>query len=375
MKKHILTLLLLISLTLTACVGNASASVGVDSVQGAAANPEVESAAPVVEAVTAPASVYKPEDLESAPVDDANSTQIQLNGDSITVDGPGATASGSTLTITAAGIYQISGMLNDGQIVVGTEDEENVTLLLAGANIHNENGSPIYVANAEKVIITLVESTENNLSDSANYINLDVDGEPNAAIFSHDDLTINGTGTLNVSANYNNGIASKDDLKITGSIINVTAVDDALKGKDSVAVLDGVITLNAGGDGIQSTNIDEADKGFIAIEGGTFNITADDDAINAATSFVIDGGSLTLNAGDDGIHAENALTINSGDVNIQQAYEGLESALITINDGDVRLVTSDDGLNATNGFGGGQADGSYFYINGGSVFLDASGDG
>lgn len=299
---------------------------------------------------------------------------ITLNGDSISA-GEGVTVNGSIATITAAGTYKISGTLNDGQLVVETEDEENVTLLLAGANIHNESGPPIYVANAEKVIITLVESTENNLSDGANYTNLDESGEPNAALFSKDDLTINGTGVLNVSANHNNGIASKDDLKVTSGTINVTAVDDGIKGKDSVSIKDGIITLNAGGDGIQSTNIDEAEKGFIAIEGGIFNITAADDAINAATSFVIDGGSLTLNAGDDGIHAEYPLTINGGEVNIQQAYEGLESALITINAGNVSLMTSDDGINATAGTGGGQEDSSYFYINGGYVLLNANGDG
>lgn len=299
---------------------------------------------------------------------------ITLNGDSISA-GEGVTVNGSTATITTAGTFEISGTLDNGQIVVETDNTENVVLLLAGVNIHNESGPPIYVANAEKVIITLVESTENDLSDGANYTDLDESGEPNAAIFSHDDLTINGTGVLNVSALYNNGITSKDDLKIMGGIINVTAVDDGLKGKDSVSIKDGVITLNTGGDSIQSTNIDEAEKGFIAIEGGVFSINAGDDAINAATSVMIDGGSFTLNAGDDGIHAEYALTINGGDVNIQQANEGLESALITINDGNVRLVTSDDGLNATNGMGGGQADGSYFYINGGILFIDATGDG
>lgn len=78
--------------------------------------------------------------------------------------------------------------------------------------------------------------------------------EPSACVYSKDDLTINGTGTLNVIANYNNGIVSKDDLKVTGGNISVTAVHDGLRGKDSVTVKDGVITVNAGGDGIKSNN-------------------------------------------------------------------------------------------------------------------------
>ena len=344
---------------------------------------------------------------------------ITLNGDSISA-GEGVTVNGSIATITAAGTYEIRGTLNDGQLVVETEDEENVTLLLAGANIHNASGSSIYVANAEKVIITLVESTENNLSDGANYTNLDESGEPNAAIFSHDDLTINGTGILSVTASYNNGIASKDDLKITGGTITVNAVNDGIKGKDSVSIKDGVITINAGADGIQSTNEDEVEKGFIAIEGGILNITSVLDGIQAATSLSISGGDLTIEtssgkginaginlnitdgtfniasvddalhangnltiddglfhlaSGDDGIRSEISLTINGGEVNVTQSLEGLESALITINDGYVHLITSDDGINATAGSSGEQTDSSYVYINGGYVLVDANGDG
>lgn len=328
-------------LILSACSGTATGITASDVTAQGSTSQSVDSTSIIAD--------FDDDDFTST-VNEA-ATTITLNGDSISA-GAGVTVNGSTATITAAGTYQVSGTLSDGQLIVETEDEENVTLLLAGANIHNESGSSIYVANAEKVIITLVESTENNLSDGANYANLDESGEPNAAIFSHDDLTINGTGVLNVSANYSNGIASKDDLKITGGTITVTAVDDGLKGKDSVSVKDSVITINAGGDGIQSTNVDEAEKGFVAIEGGTFNINAGDDAISAATSFVIDSGSITINAGNDGIHAEYALTINGGDVNIQQAYEGLESVIITINDGNVHLMTSDDGINATAGNGG-----------------------
>ena len=363
MKKKILLLLTILMMALSACSGT-DISAAADVTAEGSTSQTVDS--------TPISADFDADDFTSTANEGA--IPITLNVDAISA-GEGVVVNGSIATVTAAGIYQVSGTLNDGQLVVETEDTENVTLLLAGANIHNESGSPIYVANAEKVIITLVDGTQNSVSDGATYTNLDESGEPNAAIFSHDDLTINGMGALTVTANYNNGIQSKDDLKITGGDITVTAVNDGVKGKDSVAVKDGMLTINAGEDGIQSTNMDEAEKGYVAIEGGVFNINAGDDAINAATSFVINSGSLTLNAGDDGIHAEYALTINGGDVNIQQAYEGLESVIITINAGNVSLTTSDDGINATAGNGGEQADSSYFYINGGYVILNTSGDG
>lgn len=370
-KKAPLILLTLLMLVLSACSGTPATESNTQT-NTAASNVTVQDSTSQAVDSTPVSADFDDDDFESAANEAA--IAITLNGDSISA-GEGVSVNGGIATITAAGTYEVTGTLNNGQLIVETEDEENVTLLLAGANIHNESGPAIYVANAEKVIITLVESTENILSDGAIFINLNESGEPNAAIFSHDDLTINGEGVLSVIANYNNGIASKDDLKITGGNITVTAVNDGLKGKDSVSVKDGIITLNVGGDGIQSTNVDESEEGFIAIEGGIFNINATDDALNAATSLVIDGGNLTLNAGDDGIHAEYTLIINGGDVNVQQAFEGLESAVITINGGKVYVTSSDDGLNATTGAGGGQNDGSYFYMNGGSLFLNTSGDG
>lgn len=242
MKKIIvITLLIAIAIFSSACAGKTDA---------AAATPITAS--------------YDAEDL-AVSVDGSLSATIRLDGDSISVDGGGVLVSGSVATITNAGVYNIQGILNDGQIVVDTEDEESVTLILNGAIITNLTGAPIYVANAEKVVINLAEGTQSVVSDGTEYAYLDESGEPNAAVFSKDDLTINGSGTLTVNANYNNGIASKDDLIITSGTIIVNAVNDGIKGKDSVSIAGGNITIASGADGIQSTNADEAEKGYILI--------------------------------------------------------------------------------------------------------------
>ena len=64
---------------------------------------------------------------------------------------------------------------------------------------------------ADKVGIKLEEGSENLISDSQDYQVNDDENNPNAAIFSQEDLMINGTGTLTVLGNYNHGIVSKDD--------------------------------------------------------------------------------------------------------------------------------------------------------------------
>jgi len=84
------------------------------------------------------------------------------------------------------------------------------------------------------------------------------------AIFSRDDLTINGNGSLTVTAHYRHGIVSKDDLRITGGQITVTSVNDGIRGRDSIAVKDGTITVQSGGDGMQANNDEGSGKRIIS---------------------------------------------------------------------------------------------------------------
>ena len=346
-------------------------------------------------------------------------TQIVLAGDAIMVAGEGVTVNGRTATITTAGSYSLSGTLTDGQIIVDTQDEETVQLILNGVDISNTSTSPIYIANAAETVIMLAENSENYVADSPAYVfaNAEVD-EPNAAVFSENDLTIYGTGSLAVEASYNDGIASKDGLIIAGGTITINAADDGIRGKDYLIVKDGHITINAQGDGLKSDEDEDTTKGYITVEGGNITITSGGDAIQAATDVLISGGTFTLTAGGGstgsvaadasakGIKAAVNVNIdvglNGGVVDITGSYEGIESAVITINDGEFTIVSSDDGINVAGGndgsgfgpgggqppaggfgFGGGPGQDTfteytgdyYLYINGGYVVVDAAGDG
>ena len=385
--------------------------------------------------VTATDAVAAPVSAQASEVMSA----IRLNGDTITVEGEGAAVSGTIVTITAAGVYDISGTLHNGQLVVDTQDEETVTLVLNGVDITDATSAPIYVRNAAQTMITLADGTENVVTDGDAYLHPNAeDDEPNAAIFSKDDLTINGNGSLIVNANYNNGIASKDDLQITAGNITVYAANDGIKGRDSIAILDGIIAVTAGGDGLQSNNDEDAEKGYVAVEGGVLAITAGadgiqaetvlaisggdititsgggssntatdsakglkadvqltvsgglitvdaaDDAIHANGSITIDGGEFRLATGDDGIHADGALLVNGGDLTVVGSYEGLEGNSIVINDGIVRITSSDDGVNVAGGTDSSGAVGPqqdsfssgdrYLEINGGYIVVDSGGD-
>jgi hypothetical protein len=303
------------------------------------------------------------------------------------------------LSITTGGVYHLTGTLN-GYVEINTT--EYVKIILDNATINNSNGPAIYVESSKGTYINLVGNS--TLSDSSTYTGFSTD--VTGCIYSKDDLIIDGDGTLNVKANYEDGIVSKDDLVIKSGNINITSKDDGIRGKDTVILLDGNYTINAGGDGIKSTNDKDSTKGSILIKNGTYKITSTLDAIEAITKLEIDDGTfdittgggsstiiyttdpsakglksdnsivinkinlaantkddaihsnniveindgtLNISTGDDGIHADSLLTINAGTININKSYEGLESQKITINGGDIKVASSDDGINIYGG--------------------------
>jgi len=231
--------------------------------------------------------------------------------------------------------------------------------------------SPIYVKRADKAIITLADGTENTLEDGATYLFENGLDEPNATLFSDADLTLNGEGALTITATYNNGIGTKDDLVIISGTITVDAKNDALRGRDSITIQNGTFNLVAGGDALQSNNDTDDTKGFIIIDGGTFSLQSGGDAIHAQTNLTITDGRFSVVATDDAFHAEKKLAISGGSLNIVESYEGLEAANILVSGGDISLNASDDGINAA-----GETGGNYTYIQtGGTVYMNAEGDG
>lgn len=223
--------------------------------------------------------------------------EISLAGDSAEVNGNGVSVNGSTVTITDEGIYIINGTLDDGQIIVDA-DKNKVQLVLDNASVNCSNSSAIYVASAKKTFITLADGSKNYVSDGSVYEFADsAEDEPDAAIFSKDSLTINGSGELEVNGNYNDGIRSKDDVVITGGKITVNAVGDAVKGKDYVAVADGDLILTAGENGINSSNSTDSSMGFVYIEGGNFSITSGGGSSESTKTHVDDFGGFDKGGG------------------------------------------------------------------------------
>ena len=309
-------------------------------------------------------------------------------------------------TISEKGVYHISGSLN-GYIEVNTE--ENVVLVLDSATITNTNGPCIYILSAKNTYIELVG--ENTLIDSEDYSSFeDVDG----TIYSKDDLIIYGDGTLNLIANYLDGIVSKDDLVIYSGTYNIKSKDDAIRGKDSVTIVDGTFNIESDGDGIKSTNSEDNEKGYILIQNGTFNIQAGNDGFDAETNIQVDNGNFDIvtgggsqgttsktndmfgwsnqvNTDEDtpstkGIKSGYNIVINNGTFKISSLDDGIHSNKnIAINDGSFTIDSDDDGIHA-DGFleiNGGTytinshegIEGTYVKINDGTITINSTDDG
>ena len=276
------------------------------------------------------------------------------------------------VSITKSGEYVLSGEISDGQIIVDVPDSDDkvVTLILNGVNVNCSDSAAIYVKNAKKVVLSLVEGTTNSFSDGNSYVYDDTDNEePNSCIFSKDDLAISGNGSLLVNGNFNNGIYSKDDLTITGGKIEVKAVNNGIKGKDSIAILSAAMSIDAGGDGMSSSNGDDEGKGFISIETGNFKIVSGEDGIQAETCLEIKGGNYDITTGEgatttswdnedewgkldfgEGLNREDFSNESGTNSSLDAvSIKGIKAgANITINGGEYIINAEDDAIH-TNG--------------------------
>ena len=304
------------------------------------------------------------EDTDVTQADDAENYRVSITGDfTVTSDtSDGVTQSGSVYTITKAGEYTVAGLLSEGQLIVDAGDEDEVTIVLNGTSITCSSGSPIYVKNASEVKIKSEENSFNEVIDNRAEATEDSsDDAGNAAIYATCDLKLVGKGALVVTANYNNGIQSKDDLSIKNVIVKVTAVNNAVKGNDAVDIVSGnIIAISAKGDGIKTSNSSISNKGnqkgIVTITGGNIDIYAACDGIDASYGADISGDG-NLNIYTD-TYSEYSEEVTSSGSSSGTSTSRNSSANKTASASTVSYVAASDTIaNAPGGFGGGNMGG------------------
>ena len=213
--------------------------------------------------------------------------------------------SNRVVTITTAGTYRISGTGMDVQIAVRAGTEDDVRLILDGADITCRTSSAIAVysardprtAGAYAVTLALAEGSENRITGSHTVRIADTDTKLDGAVCSLVSLGLEGSGSLIIDAD-NEGVEVKfGHMSINGGVLDIRSGDDPLNvSEDGV----GVLTMNDGyvfsavkadaggeGDGIDS-------NGWIIFNGGTaINLAhpaSQDSGIDSDMGSVVNGG-------------------------------------------------------------------------------------
>lgn len=282
--------------------------------------------------------------------DVSSATKITLSDKGCVIKGNGAYVNDGNIYIAYAGHYVLTGELTNGSVIIDADKSDKIWLLLDGVEIHCDDDAAIRIGQADKVFLTLADDTKSRISSGEQYDAKIADSGVDGAIYSRDDLTINGTGGLVVNAEYYHGIVCNDDLAITGGNIAISAVQDGIHANDSVCIRESVISISAGDDGITVSNDDDA--AFLYVESGRISITDCYEGLEAV-DITIAGGTIDIMAIDDGINAAG-----SG-----------ENSVIRITDGDIR-ITNPSGRDAD-----GLDSNGDIYIEGGRVFISVSDSG
>ena len=365
---------------------------------------------PVISTTASPETTQLPTEKSSDIEIDAH---IILDNEKTTINGTGVSFENNVLTVSDGGSYYITGNLSDGKIYVNSLNEtKKVKLILAAVNISCSTDAPLFIENSpDETVLILQSGTQNFFSDTSRTIPDGVTDYATAAIYSKDDLQIEGDGQLTVTGNFGKGIFSKNDIDIRGGNISITAADDGIRGKDSVEIETGTITVTSGGDGIRTSEELEADKGNIDIYGGTITVTSELDAIQATGNINISGGTFSLtSAGGStgnydyqyqgmggpvrggkagyfgfpaqpdssiyeesssdtpstkGIKSDKSITISGGKFTLNCLDDCLHSPAVTVNGGEFKMASDDDGIHGDENV----------TVNGGSIVITNSYEG
>lgn len=202
-------------------------------------------------------------------------------GSAISSTGSNITVTGTKALISAGGDYKISGRISDGQLIVNTK--EKVKIFLDGVNISNSSGPAIFISDAKKIVIELVDGTTSTITDGG------TDKINDGALFSNDTITIKGNGTLNINSNNAHGISSDDDVIIQSGTINITSKKTGIMANDDITINDGTLNIKGGTNGLKSKGTMNINGGKTIVYGGT---KEEKSAVFAQSGFTYTGGTL-----------------------------------------------------------------------------------
>ncbi len=320
---------------------------------------------------SANAELFTDRDMRTEYSEDGSAI-ITLSGDTASSTSNAVQISGSTVTITDEGTYILSGSL-EGMVIVSADKQDKIQVVLDGASIHSPTSAALYIQEADKVFVTTSEGSENALSNGGIYTAID-DNNIDAALFSKEDLTLNGEGSLTIQADAGHGVVSKDDLVITSGTYAINAESHGLSGKDCLNIAGGSFQITSGKDALHAEHNEDTSLGSMSITGGDFTIYAQGDGISSSSKLLIQDGTFLITAGGGAVNAPASTGGepwfgNRGYVSKEQdttSTKAIKAAiLLEIQGGTFAMDTADDALHSNGDL----------RISGGSFSIAAGDDG
>lgn len=280
---------------------------------------------------------------------------------------------GQQIDILKGGVYKLTGVSNGGNILINLKNalEKDITLVFDNLEIiSNWQKAPIYASGCDSVTIVIPEGTTNTLKDCDKSI------DKGAIHVKSCNLTISGTGTLNVesSAEKGRGIYCSKELIFNGGTYNVVShLSHGLQGQDGLTIKAGEFYISSAKSGLKSGDYDEtpdpnnpkmtiieSSEGDLKITGGCINIDSTTNGISAYGGALISGGKIVIKAKTDGIEAsrekasENeqtgSITINGAILIVESGDDGIkcDTSLTITNNANVKINSGKDGIDALN---------------------------
>ena len=268
---------------------------------------------------------------DSVAIDTTGMISISWLGDSVSISNPYA-ADGIAITAAAGHVtvkstttelnnvvYNLSGRSNDGWLLFNKLSTP-VILRLDGVQLTTSGNAAINIDKNQNALIHLVKGTLNTFADADSNVD-------KAVIYGKGSLTVQGSGALSITSNFQNGLQGKRGVIVNGGNTAIAVTADTKKGvkTDMDFVMNGgVLDITASGSievstdstsstgydfsyctGIKTGDSDEGIVGNIVVNGGALTVAcpasnAGGRCLSSDYDVVFNGGRTTLTTAGGG---------------------------------------------------------------------------
>ena len=310
------------------------------------------------------------EKKENPPQPAGDTVYITYNGSSVSVINPfindGVTVNTSSANVTVNSTkaevpYVVSGNSTNGSLTMNSSN----AFFLALSSLSLSSGTTSAINIASPVAVTMQLRGNNAITDNAN-------STINGALYAAGNLSINGTGLLQVTGNSKHGISVEGNMTFYSGALRILETDsDGIHGSSNLIWNGGTLDIaSAGSDGLDFS-------GSVTINHGNLSIhttTESQRSIKVTGPFTMTGGTLNIHAtGNDckGIKGDANILLNGGTIDMQVAGDssnGISS------DTDVTISGADITIVSTSADGKGIKSDSTFHMSSGNLNITHSGN-